>query len=145
MRTVSPHKKMKTVYTNKGKDLYKLDLHDHAIIAQKVDDLSQDAKWETWKDHPVWLYPSRIIDYVLENGIVVFREEEIKRFESVKEEEGTRENMMRKAVHSSITERKYYNFVRIEELLPGAQKILFAGGSIGIVGDGFVAVYEPTY
>ena len=136
---------MKTVYTNRGEELYRLDLHDHALIAQKVDELSQDAKWETLKDHPVWLYPSRLIDYVLQNGIVVFREDEIKRFQNIKEEVGTREKMIRKAVHSSILTKKYYNLVKIEEMLPRAQKILFAGGAIGVVGDGFIAVYEPTY
>ena len=136
---------MKTVYTNRGEELYRLDLHDHALIAQKVDELSQDAKWETLRDHPRWLYPSRLVNYVLENGTVVFREDEIKRFESVKEEGGTREKMMRKAVHESIMKKKYYNLVKIEDLIPRAKKILFAGGSIGVVGDDFIAVYEPTY
>ena len=134
---------MKTVYGKINSDLYEMEIHNHAIIAKKVDSLPNNAQWESEGDYIYGQLPTSAILQVLRCSEVLFSEEEFNKIKTPEQAKGIITSEIINMRWCGSSKRVKFNFEKIDELLNHPCRILFNFRSVVVQNDSAIALYDP--
>ena len=136
-------KKMKTVYGKINSDLYKMEIHNHAILAQKVDSFPNGAQWEAPADYIYGQLPSSAILQVLRCSEVLFSEKDLGKIKNSEQVKGLiTSEIINTRWHGTCAKRVKFNFEKFDELFVRPCRILFNSRSIVVQNDSAIALYD---